>query len=209
MLDAPYTQPDKSAFDIDRIGVKASQFSFNRLQNTDPILGVDMSSTGEVGCLGDTFEEALLNSLIATGYKIPSKDKGIMISSGETKEKVALLDGARMLTKAGYTIYASEGTAKFLNDNGAKAIPVNWPDEENNNGRENVMQMIADHKFDLVVNIPKNHTERELTNGYRIRRGAIDHNIPLITNARLASAFIEAFCTLSQDDFEIKSWNEY
>ena len=209
MLDAPYTQPDKSAFDIDRIGVKASQFSFNRLQNTDPILGVDMSSTGEVGCLGDTFEEALLNSLIATGYKIPSKDKGIMISSGETKEKVRLLDGARMLTKAGYTIYASEGTAKFLNDNGAKAIAVNWPDENDDNGRENVMKMIADHKFDLVVNIPKNHTERELTNGYKIRRGAIDHNIPLITNSRLASAFIEAFCTLSQDDLAIKSWNEY
>ncbi|MBQ9524075.1 MAG: carbamoyl-phosphate synthase (glutamine-hydrolyzing) large subunit [Bacteroidaceae bacterium] len=209
MLDAPYTQPDKSAFDIDRIGVKASQFSFNRLQNTDPILGVDMSSTGEVGCLGDTFEEALLNSLIATGYKIPSKDKGIMISSGETKEKVRLLDGARMLTKAGYTIYASEGTAKFLNENGAKAIAVNWPDENDDNGRENVMKMIADHKFDLVVNIPKNHTERELTNGYKIRRGAIDHNIPLITNSRLASAFIEAFCTLSQDDLAIKSWNEY
>ena len=209
MLDAPYTQPDKSAFDIDRIGVKASQFSFNRLQNTDPILGVDMSSTGEVGCLGDTFEEALLNSLIATGYKIPSKDKGIMISSGETKEKVRMLDGARMLTKAGYTIYASEGTAKFLNENGAKAIAVNWPDEGADNGRENVMQMIADHKFDLVVNIPKNHTERELTNGYKIRRGAIDHNIPLITNARLASAFIEAFCTLSENDLAIKSWNEY
>ena len=209
MLDAPYTKPDKSAFDIDRIGVKASQFSFNRLQNTDPILGVDMSSTGEVGCLGDTFEEALLNSLIATGYKIPSKEKGIMISSGETKEKVRLLDGARMLTKAGYTIYASEGTAKFLNDNGAKAIAVNWPDENDDNGRENVMKMIADHKFDLVVNIPKNHTERELTNGYKIRRGAIDHNIPLITNSRLASAFIEAFCTLSQDDLAIKSWNEY
>ena len=209
MLDAPYTKPDKSAFDIDRIGVKASQFSFNRLQNTDPILGVDMSSTGEVGCLGDTFEEALLNSLIATGYKIPSKDKGIMISSGETKEKVRLLDGARMLTKAGYTIYASEGTAKFLNENGAKAIAVNWPDENDENGRENVMKMIADHKFDLVVNIPKNHTERELTNGYKIRRGAIDHNIPLITNSRLASAFIEAFCTLSLDDLAIKSWNEY
>ena len=209
MLDAPYTKPDKSAFDIDRIGVKASQFSFNRLQNTDPILGVDMSSTGEVGCLGDTFEEALLNSLIATGYKIPSKDKGIMISSGETKEKVRLLDGARMLTKAGYTIYASEGTSKFLNENGAKAIAVNWPDENDDNGRENVMKMIADHKFDLVVNIPKNHTERELTNGYKIRRGAIDHNIPLITNSRLASAFIEAFCTLSLDDLAIKSWNEY
>ena len=209
MLDAPYTKPDKSAFDIDRIGVKASQFSFNRLQNTDPILGVDMSSTGEVGCLGDTFEEALLNALIATGYKVPSKDKGIMISSGETKEKVRLLDGARMLTKAGYTIYASEGTAKFLNENGAKAIAVNWPDESDENGRENVMKMIADHKFDLIVNIPKNHTERELTNGYKIRRGAIDHNIPLITNSRLASAFIEAFCTLNQDDLAIKSWNEY
>ena len=208
MLDAPYTKPDKSAFDIDHIGVKASQFSFARLQNADPILGVDMSSTGEVGCLGDSFEEALLNSMIATGYKIPSKEKGVMISSGGTKEKVAMLDGARMLTKAGYTIYASEGTAKFLNDNGAKAIAVSWPDEDKP-GMENVMKMIAEHKFDLVVNIPKNRTSRELTNGYRIRRGAIDHNIPLITNARLASAFIEAFCTLSIEDLSIKSWNEY
>jgi len=208
MLDAPYTKPDKSAFDIDHIGVKASQFSFARLQNADPILGVDMSSTGEVGCMGDSFEEALLNSMIATGYKIPSKEKAVMISSGETKEKVAMLDGARMLTKAGYTIYASEGTAKFLNDNGAKAIAVSWPDEEKP-GMENVMKMIADHRFDLVVNIPKNRTSRELTNGYKIRRGAIDHNIPLITNARLASAFIEAFCTLSLQDLSIKSWNEY
>ena len=208
MLDAPYTKPDKSAFDIDHIGVKASQFSFARLQNADPILGVDMSSTGEVGCLGDSFEEALLNSMIATGYKIPSKEKGVMISSGGTKEKVAMLDGARMLTKAGYTIYASEGTAKFLNDNGAKAIAVSWPDEDKP-GMENVMKMIADHRFDLVVNIPKNRTSRELTNGYKIRRGAIDHNIPLITNARLASAFIEAFCTLSVQDLSIKSWNEY
>ncbi|MBR6030698.1 MAG: carbamoyl-phosphate synthase (glutamine-hydrolyzing) large subunit [Bacteroidaceae bacterium] len=208
MLDAPYTKPDKSAFDIDHIGVKASQFSFARLQNADPILGVDMSSTGEVGCLGDSFEEALLNSMIATGYKIPSKEKGVMISSGGTKEKVAMLDGARMLTKAGYTIYASEGTAKFLNDNGAKAIAVSWPDEDKP-GMENVMKMIAEHRFDLVVNIPKNRTSRELTNGYRIRRGAIDHNIPLITNARLASAFIEAFCTLSIEDLSIKSWNEY
>ena len=208
MLDAPYTKPDKSAFDIDHIGVKASQFSFARLQNADPILGVDMSSTGEVGCLGDSFEEALLNSMIATGYKIPSKEKGVMISSGGTKEKVAMLDGARMLTNAGYTIYASEGTAKFLNENGAKAIAVSWPDEDKP-GMENVMKMIADHRFDLVVNIPKNRTSRELTNGYRIRRGAIDHNIPLITNARLASAFIEAFCTLSIQDLRIKSWNEY
>ena len=208
MLDAPYQKPDKSAFDIDRMGVKASQFSFARLQNADPVLGVDMSSTGEVGCMGDTFEEALLNSLIATGYKIPSKEKGIMISSGGTKEKASMLDAAQALVKNGYTVYASEGTAKFLNDNHVKAIAVAWPDEDHKD-MPNVMEMIADHKFDLIVNIPKNHTKRELTNGYRIRRGAIDHNIPLMTNARLASAFIEAFCTLSQNDLQIKSWQEY
>ena len=208
MLDAPYQKPDKSAFDIDRMGVKASQFSFARLQNADPVLGVDMSSTGEVGCMGDTFEEALLNSLIATGYKIPSKDKGIMLSSGGAKEKASLLDAAQALVKNGYTIYATAGTAKFLNENNVKATAVGWPDEEHKD-LPNVMQMIADHKFDLIVNIPKNHTKRELTNGYRIRRGAIDHNIPLITNARLASAFIEAFCTLSQNQLQIKSWQEY
>ena len=208
MLDAPYQKPDKSAFDIDRMGVKASQFSFARLQNADPVLGVDMSSTGEVGCMGDTFEEALLNSLIATGYKIPSKDKGIMLSSGGAKEKASLLDAAQALVKNGYTIYATAGTAKFLNENNVKATAVGWPDEEHKD-IPNVMEMIADHKFDLIVNIPKNHTKRELTNGYRIRRGAIDHNIPLFTNARLASAFIEAFCTLSQDQLQIKSWQEY
>ena len=208
MLDAPYQKPDKSAFDIDRMGVKASQFSFARLQNADPVLGVDMSSTGEVGCMGDTFEEALLNSLIATGYKIPSKEKGIMLSSGGAKEKASLLDAAQALVKNGYIIYATAGTAKFLNENNIKATAVGWPDEDNKNV-PNVMEMIADHKFDLIVNIPKNHTKRELTNGYRIRRGAIDHNIPLMTNARLASAFIEAFCTLSQDDLQIKSWQEY
>ena len=208
MLDAPYQKPDKSAFDIDRMGVKASQFSFARLQNADPVLGVDMSSTGEVGCMGDTFEEALLNSLIATGYKIPSKNKGIMLSSGGAKEKASLLDAAQALVKNGYTIYATAGTAKFLNENNVKATAVGWPDEDHKD-LPNVMQMIADHKFDLIVNIPKNHTKRELTNGYRIRRGAIDHNIPLITNARLASAFIEAFCTLSQDQLQIKSWQEY
>ena len=208
MLDAPYQKPDKSAFDIGRMGVKASQFSFARLQNADPVLGVDMSSTGEVGCMGDTFEEALLNSLIATGYKIPSKDKGIMLSSGGAKEKASLLDAAQALVKNGYTIYATAGTAKFLNENNVKATAVGWPDEDQKD-LPNVMQMIADHKFDLIVNIPKNHTKRELTNGYRIRRGAIDHNIPLFTNARLASAFIEAFCTLSQDQLQIKSWQEY
>ena len=208
MLDAPYQKPDKSAFDIDRMGVKASQFSFARLQNADPVLGVDMSSTGEVGCMGDTFEEALLNSLIATGYKIPSKDKGIMLSSGGAKEKASLLDAAQALVKNGYTIYATAGTAKFLNENNVKATAVGWPDEDQKD-LPNVMQMIADHKFDLIVNIPKNHTKRELTNGYRIRRGAIDHNIPLFTNARLASAFIEAFCTMSQDQLQIKCWQEY
>ena len=208
MLDAPFQKAEKSVFDIDRMGVKASQFSFNRLQNADPVLGVDMSSTGEVGCIGDTFEEALLNSMIATGYKIPAKDKGIMLSSGSAKEKAQLLDAAQALVKAGYTVYASEGTANYLNANGAKATAVAWPDEENSE-HENVMQMIADHRFDLIVNIPKNHSSRELTNGYRIRRGAIDHNIPLITNARLASAFIEAFCEKEIGDLQIKSWQDY
>ncbi len=209
MLDAPYQKPDKSAFDIDRMGVKASQFSFARLQNADPVLGVDMSSTGEVGCMGDTYEEALLNALIATGYKIPSRSKGIMLSSGGAKEKASLLDAAHALVKNGYTIYASKGTAKFLNDNGAPAIEVGWPDEEHADGTPNVMEMISSHQFDLIINIPKDHTKRELTNGYKIRRGAIDHNIPLFTNARLAKAFIEAFCELSLDDIQIKSWQDY
>jgi carbamoyl-phosphate synthase large subunit len=146
--------------------------------------------------------------MIATGYKIPSKDKAIMISSGETKEKVAMLDAARALVRNGYKIYATEGTAKFLNDNGAPAVAVGWPDEEGGD-KLSVMQMIAEHKFDLIVNIPKNHSKRELTNGYRIRRAAIDHNIPLITNARLASAFIEAFCEKGLNDLQIKSWQEY
>ena len=209
MLDAPYRKPDSSVFDIDTIGVKASQFSFNRLAPADPILGVDMSSTGEVGCLGDSFEEALLNAMISTGYKIPSKDKGVMLSSGGTKEKASLLDAAQALCKAGYTIYATEGTAKFLNENNAKAIPVGYPDEEGACDKLNIMDMIAQHKFDLIVNVPKDHTKREKTNGYRIRRGAIDHNIPLITNARLASAFIEAFCRLPLEDMQIKAWQEY
>ena len=208
MLDAPYQKPDKSAFDIDRMGVKASQFSFARLSNADPVLGVDMSSTGEVGCLGDSYEEALLNAMIATGYKIPSKDKGIMLSSGGTKEKASLLDSAVALQKSGYTIYATEGTAKFLEANGIKAIAVGWPDE-NHKDIKNVMDMIHDHAFDLIINIPKNHTKRELTNGYKIRRGAIDHNIPLITNARLASAFIKAFCERPLETLQIKSWQEF
>ena len=190
MLDAPYQKAEKSVFDIDRMGVKASQFSFNRLQNADPVLGVDMSSTGEVGCMGDSFDEALLNSLIATGYKIPSKDKGVMISSGSAKEKASMLDAAQALTKAGYKVYATKGTADYLNANGAKATAVGWPDEDGSDV-PNVMDMIANHEFDLIVNIPKNHSSRELTNGYKIRRGAIDHNTPLMTNARLASGICQ------------------
>ena len=206
MLDAPYVRPDKLAFDIDWIGVKASQFSFARLQNADPVLGVDMSSTGEVGCLGDDFDEALLNALIATGYKIPKQS--VLFSSGATKSKVDLLDASQMLHQKGYNIYATAGTAAFLNSHGITTTPVFWPDERPN-AENNVMKMIAEHKFDLIVNIPKNHTKRELTSGYRIRRGAIDHNIPLITNARLAKAFIEAFCHMNQNEIQIKSWQEY
>ena len=206
MLDAPYVRPDKSAFDIDRIGVKASQFSFARLQNADPVLGVDISSTGEVGCLGDDYNEALLNALIATGYHIP--EKGILISSGDTRSKVDLLDASIKLQKSGYAIYATEGTAKFLNDHGVEAHKVCWPDEEAS-GESNILEMISNHVFDLIVNIPKNHSKRELTNGYRIRRGAIDHNIPLITNVRLAKAFIDAFCEMKLSDIKIKSWQEY
>ena len=204
MLDAPYERPDKSEFDIDRIGVKASQFSFARLQNADPVLGVDMSSTGEVGCLGDDFNEALLNAMIATGYNIPGKN--ILVSSGGLKGKVDLLEPIKQLEKSGYAIFATDGTAKFLKENGVNASVVSWPDED---GENKVMDMIADHKFDLIINVPKNQTKRELTNGYRIRRGAIDHNIPLMTNVRLAKAFIEAFCSMKLEDIKIKSWQEY
>ncbi|MCD8387024.1 MAG: carbamoyl-phosphate synthase (glutamine-hydrolyzing) large subunit [Bacteroidales bacterium] len=204
MLDAPYSKAEKSEFDIDRIGVKCSQFSFNRLSNADPVLGVDMSSTGEVGCLGDSMNEAILNSMIATGYSLPNKN--ILISSGGAKGKVQLLEPAQSLVKNGYNLYGTPGTAEFLNKNGVPCTPVSWPDEE---GENNVVDMIAEHKFDLIVNIPKDQTRRELTNGYRIRRDAIDHNIPLITNARLAKAFIEAFCALQLPDIKIKSWQEY
>jgi carbamoyl-phosphate synthase large subunit len=206
MLDALYQRPEKFEFDIDRIGVKASQFSFARLQNADPVLGVDMSSTGEVGCLGDDLNEALLNALIATGYKLPQQGSSILISSGAAKGKVSLLEPAKQLVKKGYKVYATGGTAKFFNDNGVDATPVNWPDEE---GENNVMDMIAAHQFSLIINVPKNHTKRELTNGYRIRRGAIDHNTPLMTNVRLAKAYIEAFTALSEQDIKIKSWQEY
>ena len=205
MLNAPYTQPDKSAFDVDCIGVKASQFSFARLQNADPILGVDMASTGEVGCIGDDFNEALLTAMLAVGYEIPKKN--VMVSSGSARSKVDLLDGCRMLHEKGFQIYATAGTRKFLVENGIdNAIEVSWPDEHRDN---NVMDMIARHDFDLIINVPKNYTKHEMTNGYKIRRAAVDHNIPLITNARLAGAFIEAFCTIGKEDIPIKSWKEY
>ena len=204
MLNEPYVKPDSSVFDLEYIGVKASQFSFSRLQNADPVLGVDMSSTGEVGCIGDDFSEAILKSMLSVGYKIP--EKAILISSGEMKSKVDLLDACKLLHANGYKLYASHGTQKFLEDNGIAATDVNWPDED---GENNIQKMITNKMFDLIINIPKDVTRRELTNGYIIRRGAVDYNIPLITNARLASAFITAFCTLDPDEIHIKSWNEY
>lgn len=202
MLDAPYAKPDK--FDVDYIGVKAAQFSFARLLKADPILGVDMASTGEVGCLGDDFNEALLNSMIAVGYNIPKKN--VMISSGSAKSKVDMLEACGELDKKGYTIYATAGTAEFLKENGVNAIAVSRPDEHKT---DNVLSLIADKTFDLVVNIPRDHTTREITNGFKIRRAAIDHNIPLITNARLAASFIHAFCNMKMTDIAIKAWDEY
>lgn len=205
MLDIMVERPEKSAFDLDYVGIKAPQFSFTRLQKADPVLGVDMASTGEVGAICSNFDDALLTSMLAVGYRIP--EKNIMISSGGTKSKVALLDACRLLRKNGYNLFATGGTQKFLEENGVESTFVAWPDDEN--AELKVNDMIADKKFDLIINIPKNLTERELTNGYRIRRGAIDYNIPLITNARLAGAFIKAFCRISQDNIKIKHWGEY
>ena len=205
MLGAEYSKPDKSVFDIEHIGVKASQFSFARLHKADPILGVDMASTGEVGCIGDDFNEALLSSLIAVGTTIP--EKNIMVSSGDAKSKVDLLEPCRELSKNGYNIYATVGTQKFLAENGINATVVGWPDDEESELK--ITDMMAGKKFDLVINIPKNQTSSELTNGYKIRRAAIDHNIPLLTNARLASAFIHAFCTVKESEISIKAWDEY
>ena len=205
MLGAEYSKPDKSVFDIEHIGVKASQFSFARLHKADPILGVDMASTGEVGCIGDDFNEALLSSLIAVGTTIP--EKNIMVSSGDAKSKVDLLEPCRELSKNGYNIYATVGTQKFLAENGVNATVVGWPDDEDSELK--ITDMMAGKQFDLVINIPKNQTRRELTNGYKIRRAAIDHNIPLLTNARLASAFIHAFCSVKESEISIKAWDEY
>lgn len=204
MLGIHVDKPEKSAFDLDYVGIKASQFSFSRLQNADPILGVDMASTGEVGCIGHDFYEALLKSLLSSGYRIPKKN--ILLSSGPSRSKLELLDGARLLVNKGYTIYATGGTHRFLAEHSIPSIAVHWPDEDK---QPNALDLLKEKKIDLVINIPKNLTQGELKNDYTIRRSSVDYNTPIITNARLANAFIHAFCKYSIDDIEIKHWNEY
>ena len=205
MLGLPVEKPSKNLFDLDYVGIKASQFSFNRLQKADPVLGVDMSSTGEVGCLGDDTNTALLKSMLSVGHRIPKKN--ILLSTGGAKQKVAMLDAAKMLIDHGYNLYATGGTSKFLTENGIQNTHVLWPSEEGDEPK--ALDLLHGHTIDMVVNIPKNLTSSELTNGYKIRRAAIDLNVPLITNARLASAFIYAFCTTKLEDIGIKAWSEY
>jgi len=204
MLGVPVEKPNKNLFDLDYVGIKASQFSFNRLQKADPVLGVDMASTGEVGCLGDDTNQALLKSMLSVGHRIP--EKNILLSTGGAKQKAEMLDAAKELIAHGYKIYATGGTSKYLSASGIDNTRVYWPSEE---GEPQALNLLHDKQIDLVVNVPKNLTVHELTNGYKIRRAAIDLNIPLITNSRLASAFIHAFCTLSLDDIDIKAWSEY
>lgn len=205
MLGIPVEKPNKNAFDLDYVGIKASQFSFSRLQGADPVLGVDMSSTGEVGCIGENTSEALLKSMLSVGYKIPQKN--ILLSTGGPKQKASMLDAAKKLHEKGYSLYATGGTHKYLNDNGIPAIRVYWPSESDM--QPQALDMLHKKQIDMVVNIPKNLSSAELTNGYKIRRAAIDLNVPLLTNARLASAFIDAFCDMTLDEIEIKSWGEY
>ena len=205
MLGLPVEKPNKNLFDLDYVGIKASQFSFNRLQKADPVLGVDMSSTGEVGCLGDNTSTALLKSMLAVGHRIPKKN--ILLSTGGAKQKAEMLDAARMLMEHGYNLYATGGTSKYLTDNGIPNILVHWPSEADQ--QPQALELLHKHQIDMVVNIPKDLTSHELTNGYKIRRAAIDLNVPLITNSRLASAFIQAFCTVELDEIGIKSWTEY
>lgn len=205
MLGLPVEKPHKNAFDLDYVGIKASQFSFNRLQKADPVLGVDMASTGEVGCIGDDLSEAVLTSMLSVGQRIPAKN--ILLSTGTPKQKVAMLDAAKMLARKGYSLFATGGTHRFLEENNIPSTQVYWPSEEGK--QPQALAMLHEKKIDMVVNIPRDLSAGELDNGYKIRRAATDLNVPLITNARLASAFIEAFCTLSIDDIEIKSWQEY
>ena len=205
MLGVPVEKPSKNLFDLDYVGIKASQFSFNRLQKADPVLGVDMSSTGEVGCLGDDTNQALLKSMLSVGHRIPKHT--VLLSTGSAKQKADMLGAARMLVNHGYELYATGGTSRFLTENGIENTLVYWPSEEGQ--QPQALDMLREHKIDMVVNIPKDLTVSELSNGYKIRRAAIDLNVPLITNSRLASAFINAFCTLSIDDIDIKAWDEY
>ncbi len=205
MLGVPVEKPSKNLFDLDYVGIKASQFSFNRLQKADPVLGVDMSSTGEVGCLGDDTNQALLKSMLSVGHRIPKHT--VLLSTGSAKQKADMLGAARMLVNHGYELYATGGTSRFLTENGIENTLVYWPSEEGQ--QPQALDMLREHKIDMVVNIPKDLTVSELSNGYKIRRAAIDLNVPLITNSRLASAFINAFCTLSIDDIDIKAWGEY
>ena len=205
MLGLPVEKPSKNEFDLDYVGVKASQFSFSRLQKADPVLGVDMVSTGEVGCIGDDTYEAVLKSMLSVGYTIP--EKNILLSTGNAKQKVDMLDAIRCLYEHGYNLYATPGTHSFLTDNGIPAIKVYWPSESDKSPQ--ALELIHEKKIDLVVNFPKSLTQGELANGYKIRRAAIDFNIPLVTNARLASTFIKAFCNIKVDDIQIKSWDEY
>ena len=207
MLGLPVEKLHKNLFELDYVGIKASQFSFNRLQKADPVLGVDMSSTGEVGCLGDDTSTALLKSMLSVGHRIPAKN--ILLSTGSAKQKVDLLDAAQMLVKHGYKLYATGGSSKFLTENGIENTRVLWPSEEAEGGAPKALEMLHNHEIDMVVNIPKNLTSSELSNGYKIRRAAIDLNVPLITNSRLASAFIYAFCTTKLEDIDIKAWGEY
>ena len=204
MLGLPVEKPSKNLFDLDYVGIKASQFSFNRLQKADPVLGVDMASTGEVGCIGDNTHTALLKAMLSVGHRIPRKT--VLLSTGGAKQKAEMLDAARMLESHGYELYATGGTSKYLTDNGIQNTLVHWPSDA---GQPQALDLLHQHKIDMVVNIPKDLTTHELTNGYKIRRAAIDLNVPLITNARLASAFIQAFCTVPLDAIGIKSWNEY
>lgn len=205
MLGIPVEKPEKSLFDVDYVGIKASQFSFNRLQKADPVLGVDMASTGEVGCLGDDSRCAVLESMLSVGHRIP--EKNILLSTGTVKQKTAMLDSAKLLSEKGYNIYATGGTSKFLTENGVPNTLVYWPSDEGK--MPQALDMLHNKQIDMVVNIPKNLTQHELSNGYKIRRAAIDFNIPLITNARLAEAFINAFCTIDVNDIPIKSWDEF
>ena len=205
MLGLPVERPSKNLFDLDYVGIKASQFSFNRLQKADPVLGVDMASTGEVGCIGDNTDTALLKSMLSVGHRIPKKT--VLLSTGSAKQKADMLDAARMLKEYGYDIYATGGTSTFLTENGIDNTLVYWPSETDK--QPQALTLLHEHKIDMVVNIPKNLTTHELTNGYKIRRAAIDLNVPLITNSRLASAFIHAFCTVGMDGIGIKSWREY